>query len=99
MRCRKCGTENAADARFCNQCATPLNRPCPKCAYLNAPDAKFCSRCAAGVGGEAAVGSDASDSPASRGGVRVAPEQPDASTTLDGDPTTATPQFADIIGW
>ena len=98
MRCTKCGTDNAADARFCNQCATPLNRPCPKCAYLNAPDAKFCSRCAAALGGQAAVGSDASDSPASRGGVRVAPEQPDASTTLDGERKTVTALFADIKG-
>src|SRR5712692_3956844 len=96
MRCTKCGTDNAADARFCNQCATPLNRPCPKCAYLNAPDAKFCSRCAAALGGQAAVGSDASDSPASRGGVRVAPEQPDTSTTLDGERKTVTALFADI---
>jgi zinc-ribbon domain len=39
MRCTKCGTENAAGARFCNQCATPLSRACPKCAHLNAPDA------------------------------------------------------------
>src|SRR5216684_1717739 len=98
MRCTKCGTDNAADARFCNQCATPLNRPCPKCAYLNAPDAKFCSRCAAALGGQAAVGSDASDSPASRGGVRVAPERPDASTTLDGERKTVTALFADIKG-
>src|SRR6266436_872837 len=98
MRCTKCGTDNAADARFCNQCATPLNRPCPKCAHLNAPDAKFCSRCAAALGGQAAVGSDASDSPASRGGVRIAPEQPDASTTLDGERKTVTALFADIRG-
>ena len=47
MRCAKCGTENASETRFCNQCATPLNRPCPKCAYENAPEAKFCGQCAA----------------------------------------------------
>jgi hypothetical protein len=98
MRCTKCGTDNAADARFCNQCATPLNRPCPKCAYLNAPDAKFCSRCAAALGGQAAVGSDASDSPASRGGVRVTPEQHDTSAALEGERKMVTGLFADIKG-
>jgi predicted amidophosphoribosyltransferase len=41
VHCSKCGTENAADARFCNQCASPLNRACSKCTHLNAPDAKF----------------------------------------------------------
>ena len=46
MRCSRCGTDNAADSRFCNQCATPLGRECRKCARVNAPDAKFCAECA-----------------------------------------------------
>jgi hypothetical protein len=74
MRCSKCGTDNAADARFCNQCATPLSRRCPNCARLNAPDAKFCAECA-----EART-SDVSKSTArtpSTSSVRVALEQTD----------------------
>jgi class 3 adenylate cyclase len=47
MRCSNCGTDNAAGARFCNQCATPLGRQCPRCAAENVPGAKFCSQCAA----------------------------------------------------
>ena len=50
MRCSKCGTDNAEDARFCNQCATALNKRCPKCGGENAPQAKFCSQCAAPFG-------------------------------------------------
>src|SRR5216684_5498390 len=50
MRCSKCGTDNAEDARFCNQCATALNKRCPKCGGGNAPQAKFCSQCAAPLG-------------------------------------------------
>ena len=98
MRCTKCGTHNAADSRFCNQCATPLNRACPKCAHLNAPDAKFCAQCAVALGGQAAVGADASASPVSRGGVRIAPEQPDPSRALEGARKTVTALFADIKG-
>jgi hypothetical protein len=60
MRCTKCGTDNAADARFCNQCATPLNRACPKCTHPNAPDAKFCAQCAAALGLQTVDASDAS---------------------------------------
>ncbi len=97
MRCTKCGTHNAADSRFCNQCATPLNRACPKCAHLNAPDAKFCAQCAVALGGQAAVGADASASPVSRGGVRIAPEQPDPSR-VEGERKTVTALFADIKG-
>jgi class 3 adenylate cyclase/ribosomal protein L40E len=98
MRCMKCGTNNAADARFCNQCGTSLNRVCPKCAHLNAPEAKFCSQCAVALGGQAAVSSDVSALPVSPGGVRIAPEPPDASTMLDGERKTVTALFADIKG-
>ncbi len=98
MHCAKCGTENAADARFCNQCATPLNRACPKCAHLNAPDAKFCSQCAAALDGQAAVGSGTSASPLSRGGgVRVT-QQPDTPVPAEGERKTVTALFADIKG-
>jgi hypothetical protein len=47
MRCSKCGTDNAAGSRFCNQCATPLDKRCPKCAHENISEAKFCAQCAA----------------------------------------------------
>src|SRR5713226_147393 len=98
MRCTKCGTHNAADSRFCNQCATPLNRACPKCTHLNAPDAKFCSQCAVALGVKATNGPGASASPVSRVDVRIAPEQPDASPAPDGERKTVTALFADIKG-
>ena len=98
MRCTKCGTDNAADARFCNQCATPLNRACPKCAHLNAPNAKFCAQCGAALGRQAVDGSDASASPVARGSVRLGPEPQDASAALDGERKTVTALFADIKG-
>src|SRR5271169_494682 len=97
MRCTKCGTDNAADARFCNQCATPLARGCPKCAHLNAADAKFCSQCAAAPGGQA-TGSIASASPRSLGAIRVTTEAPDAPLPGDGERKTVTALFADIKG-
>jgi predicted ATPase/class 3 adenylate cyclase len=94
MRCTECGAENAASARFCNQCATPLSRACPKCAHPNAPDAKFCAECAA------ALTSDVSRSTArtsSTSSVRFAPEQTD-SEVADGERKTVTALFADIKG-
>src|SRR5271167_3533468 len=90
MRCTKCGIQNAADARFCNQCATPLSRACPKCAHLNAPDAKFCAECAASLVSPSTI--DQSAKP-----VRVASERADASA-LDGERKTVTALFADIKG-
>jgi class 3 adenylate cyclase/tetratricopeptide (TPR) repeat protein len=94
MRCSKCEIDNAADARFCNQCATPLSRECPKCARLNAPDAKFCAECAE------ALTSDVSKSTArtpSTSSVRVASEHTDPHVA-EGERKTVTALFADIKG-
>src|ERR1700722_16565151 len=94
MRCTKCGIENAADSRFCNQCATPLSRACPKCARQNAPDAKFCAECAepltSGVSKSAARAPSASS-------IRVASE-PIGPDVAEGERKTITALFADIKG-
>src|ERR1700730_13949050 len=47
MLCSKCGTDNVAGSRFCNQCATPLTKRCAKCATETAPDALFGAQFAA----------------------------------------------------
>ena len=94
MRCSKCGADNAAGSRFCNQCATPLSRACPKCARANAPDAKFCAECAEPLTSDATKSTArASSAPP----VRTAPEQPDAASA-DGERKTVTALFADIKG-
>ena len=94
MRCSKCGADNAAGSRFCNQCASPFSRACPKCARANAHDAKFCAECAE------PLTSDATKSTArtsSAPPVRMAPEHPD-SASADGERKTVTALFADIKG-
>lgn len=47
VRCRRCSTENDADARFCKSCGEPLARPkpCESCGELNDPDAAYCDSC------------------------------------------------------
>src|SRR5208283_2833500 len=97
MLCSKCGTDNAADARFCNQCATPLARTCLKCPHLNEADAKFCSQCAAALGGQK-VETKTSDLPLSLRSIRVVTEEDGAPHPLDGERKTVTALFADIKG-
>src|SRR3989442_328780 len=46
MHCASCGSENPAGAKFCIECAGPLNQRCPNCGIENLPRAKFCSACA-----------------------------------------------------
>jgi uncharacterized membrane protein YvbJ len=45
VRCSSCGIDNVEGARFCNHCATPLDKECPSCGFGNGPDARFCSQC------------------------------------------------------
>jgi double zinc ribbon protein len=46
MQCPQCQHENPAEAKFCNQCATPLLLQCSACATENPPGARFCHQCA-----------------------------------------------------
>jgi hypothetical protein len=46
MQYPQCQHENPAEAKFCNQCATPLLLQCPACATENPPGARFCHQCA-----------------------------------------------------
>jgi class 3 adenylate cyclase len=43
--CSNCSTENAADAKFCQQCGQPLSIICPNCRETNDHDARFCKNC------------------------------------------------------
>jgi class 3 adenylate cyclase/tetratricopeptide (TPR) repeat protein len=45
MNCPKCQHDNAATAKFCEQCAAPLVRACVNCSALTAPTAKYCDQC------------------------------------------------------
>jgi predicted amidophosphoribosyltransferase len=59
MRCSNCGTDNAAGSRFCNQCASPLNKRCAKCVFENTPEARFCAQCAAPLDAAGAIRAEA----------------------------------------
>ncbi|MGH2628080.1 MAG: zinc ribbon domain-containing protein, partial [Anaerolineales bacterium] len=45
MKCPNCAFENAADARFCENCGQPLEVTCPNCGSPVSPQAKFCKIC------------------------------------------------------
>src|SRR5262245_44306049 len=46
MHCPSCGSDNPVGAKFCIECAAPLQRRCPSCGTENPPQAKFCAECA-----------------------------------------------------
>jgi class 3 adenylate cyclase/predicted ATPase len=99
MRCIKCGTESSGAKKFCAACGNPLSRRCPKCSAENAPSSAFCEDCGAALADHPASTATSSPQAASTApNIRVAPEQPDASTVLDGERKTVTALFADIKG-
>jgi class 3 adenylate cyclase len=94
MTCPKCGAENRVGAKFCRDCATPLQVTCVNCHAVIQPRSKFCDQCGVPV-------------PAVAAPSRVVPEatpsvwvQPGAAGTgaTDGERKAVTALFADIKG-
>jgi class 3 adenylate cyclase/tetratricopeptide (TPR) repeat protein len=97
MCCTKCGSESTTSRKFRAACGSSLSTRCPKCGAENAPSSAFCEDCGTALGGKAASAATSSPQAASTAStIRVTPEQPDASTTLDGERKTVTAMFADI---
>jgi double zinc ribbon protein len=92
MKCAKCGAQNREGAKFCNECAAPIEVSCPRCGSKNKPAARFCDECGTSLGTSAAA----------------SPKKPNDSSNrvidsaiaenLDGERKTVTALFADIKG-
>jgi class 3 adenylate cyclase len=71
---------------------------CAKCKTENPPSSNFCGKCGAPLT-DSAVSSGATPSTSAAAfDARVAPEQPDPSTVIEGERKTVTALFADIKG-
>ncbi|MGD9041956.1 MAG: adenylate/guanylate cyclase domain-containing protein, partial [Desulfobacteraceae bacterium] len=46
MKCQKCEFENPDDAKFCIECASPMEFHCPNCGAITPATGKFCKECA-----------------------------------------------------
>ncbi|WP_427307284.1 AAA family ATPase [Cupriavidus sp. H39] len=80
MRCARCGFENPAGAKFCEECGARQVRACPACGQETAASAKFCSECGAPLG--APVSAPAASSAA-----------PGATATASSTPIDYTPPY------
>jgi class 3 adenylate cyclase/tetratricopeptide (TPR) repeat protein len=47
MRCSKCGSDNLAAKKFCEDCGAPLVNTCPKCGTETTAGKGFCGECGA----------------------------------------------------
>ncbi len=46
MKCSRCRHENRLQAKFCEECVTPLARTCSNCGTVLSPTVKLCPECA-----------------------------------------------------
>ena len=83
MTCTACGHENRAGAKFCEECAKPLEHLCASCGSELRPTAKFCDACGVSVRTPAAP-------------PELAPAAP--SSAPAGERRQLTVLFCDLVG-
>jgi class 3 adenylate cyclase len=93
MKCPQCGQDNPPQAKFCEECATPLARRCANCGTQLSPRAKFCSECATPV-----AAADARPAPASYTPKHLAEKILTSKAALEGERKQVTVLFADLKG-
>src|SRR5262245_61931582 len=107
MRCLSCESDNPEGAKFCIECAAPLQKRCPGCGAVNLPRAKFCSECATPLTGEV-QGTKSRVLDREKSGVRsskpgVQGDLESRGQSLESRPDTAerrqlTVMFCDLVG-
>src|SRR2546427_259597 len=97
MTCPRCQHANQPEAKFCEECGTPLTRTCPNCGASLPPTAKFCGACAQPVG--AASASQAHfGSPEAYTPKYLAERILTSRSALEGERKQVTVLFADLKG-
>jgi predicted amidophosphoribosyltransferase len=97
MQCPRCQHDNLPAAKFCQECATPLARPCTNCGSQLPPSAKFCPECAYPAG---AVGTSQGRFPAPESYTpkHLAEKILTSKAALEGERKQVTVLFADMKG-
>jgi class 3 adenylate cyclase len=102
MDCPSCGHPNAAAARFCGSCATPLtdSSRCPSCGASNPAGQRFCNACAQElVAAAPAIGETAAPpDPRAHPPEHLAEKIRAGRASLEGERKQVTVLFADVMG-
>jgi len=95
MKCPRCQAENAAGARFCEDCGARLEAACPSCGTSVTPGKKFCRSCGAALATEPAGRFASPDSYTPR---HLAEKILTSKSALEGERKQVTVLFADLKG-
>ncbi len=97
MQCPRCQHDNRSQAKFCEECAAPLERTCPNCGTQVSPEAKFCSECAHAVTGPVSTHTRYV-SPETYTPKHLAEKILTSKSALEGERKQVTVLFADLKG-
>ena len=96
MKCPNCEHENTVQAKFCEQCSTPLGRACANCGDQVSSTARFCPQCGCPL--KPIADDPRFASPTNYTPQHLADKILAARATLDGERKQVTVLFADIKG-
>jgi predicted ATPase/class 3 adenylate cyclase len=97
VNCPRCQHENPPQAKFCEECATPLARACSNCGTQLSATAKFCPECARPVAGGTAT-QPRFTSPGAYTPKHLAEKILTSKSALEGERKQVTVLFADMKG-
>ncbi|MBI4790727.1 MAG: AAA family ATPase [Chloroflexi bacterium] len=103
MKCPNCSFENAADAKFCENCGQPFERACPNCGKPVSPNARFCKNCGFNLAGAAARPTPVTKTEPLDALRRAAPQNVATKILaererMEGERKLVTALFTDIVG-
>ncbi|HET8576635.1 MAG TPA: adenylate/guanylate cyclase domain-containing protein [Methylomirabilota bacterium] len=98
MKCARCQHENRPGAKFCEECAAPLERVCANCGAPLSVTAKFCSECAHPAGRDAQAASPRFGAPEVYTPKHLAEKILTSKAALEGERKQVTVLFADLKG-
>src|SRR5262245_21478711 len=97
MQCPRCQHDNRPQAKFCEECATPLAQTCPQCGGPLSATAKFCPECAHPVS-RSVVPQERFTSPQAYTPRHLAEKILTSKAALEGERKQVTVLFADLKG-
>ena len=97
MKCSRCRHENRPGAKFCEECAAPLDLACANCGAPLSSTAKFCPECAHPTGKPAAA-PEQFDAPERYTPKHLAEKILTSKSALEGERKQVTVLFADLKG-